>query len=59
MHYLIEDVARRIPEAEAICGWDNALTYGALDALSTVVSQRVLLFWHDQSSKRGRSSTGS
>ena len=42
VHYLVEAVARAIPESEAVCSWDGSLTYSQLDVLSSVVAQRLL-----------------
>ncbi|KAL8786524.1 MAG: hypothetical protein Q9213_002751 [Squamulea squamosa] len=41
LHHLIEDVARRCPEAEAVCAWDGSLDYRALNALADIAAQRL------------------
>ena len=40
-HQLFQDVARRAPDAPAICSWDRNFTYGELDALSTSLAHNL------------------
>jgi amino acid adenylation domain-containing protein/thioester reductase-like protein len=42
MHYLVEAVARAIPASEAVCAWDGSLTYGQLDALSSIAAEQLV-----------------
>ncbi|KAF1977723.1 hypothetical protein BU23DRAFT_596079 [Bimuria novae-zelandiae CBS 107.79] len=41
VHDLITDQARTFPDASAVCSWDDNLTYGELDALSTRVAKHL------------------
>ncbi|KAI4176428.1 MAG: hypothetical protein LQ346_007900 [Caloplaca aetnensis] len=41
LHHLFEDVAQRMPKAEAICAWDGVINYQTLDALSNIAGQRL------------------
>ncbi|KAI4235773.1 MAG: hypothetical protein L6R40_006368 [Gallowayella cf. fulva] len=41
LHHLVENIAHRMPEAEAICAWDGTVSYGTLNALSNIAGQRL------------------
>lgn len=40
LHHLVEGIAQRMPEAEAISAWDGSLDYQTLDALSSAAGRR-------------------
>ncbi|KAL8831680.1 MAG: hypothetical protein Q9191_000725 [Dirinaria sp. TL-2023a] len=40
-HRLFQGVARRAPDAPAICSWDGNFTYGELDVLSTSLANNL------------------
>lgn len=42
MHYLVEAVARAIPNSEAVCAWDGSLSYSQLDAISSTAAQQLI-----------------
>jgi amino acid adenylation domain-containing protein len=42
VHHIIADIARRQPDAPAICAWDGELNYGSLDELSTTLSVHLI-----------------
>ncbi|MCJ1231406.1 hypothetical protein MMC12_008083, partial [Toensbergia leucococca] len=42
VHYLVEAVARVIPNSEAVCSWDGSLSYTQLDTLSSNAARRLV-----------------
>ncbi|KAI4116833.1 MAG: hypothetical protein LQ345_002803 [Seirophora villosa] len=42
LHHLIQAAALSKPEAEAICAWDGAMTYGELDAVTSNVARQLV-----------------
>ncbi|KAI4174150.1 MAG: hypothetical protein LQ343_002485 [Gyalolechia ehrenbergii] len=41
LHHLLEGVAQRLPEAEAVCAWNGSLDYRTLNALADIAAQRL------------------
>ena len=42
VHYLVEAVARALPDWEAVCAWNGSLSYAQLDILSSIVAERLI-----------------
>jgi amino acid adenylation domain-containing protein/non-ribosomal peptide synthase protein (TIGR01720 family) len=43
VHDIIADIARRTPDAAAICAWDGDFTYAELDALATKLAHHLVV----------------
>jgi amino acid adenylation domain-containing protein len=42
IHWQFEDIAKRSPQAQAICSWDGDMNYGKLDQYSTALAMKLV-----------------